>query len=408
MNATRSSVASAATLLACALVLTACGDDSAASAPSLAAPPSSASPSTDNPPSAPGSSTPSASAADSPTAGGSPGPTSPAPAPSAPAVTAGNPAGRAPVPADAAPVDTSHPDRTVGTGSPAGCTSQAVVDAVAAGGIITFSCGPAPVTITLTRTARVRNASARVVLDGGGRVTLSGGGARRILYLNTCDQQQGWTTSHCQDQASPELTVQHLTFADGNASGQSADGGGGGAIFVRGGRLRVIDSRFVRNRCDQAGQDVGGGAVRVLDQYHGLPVIVSGSTFGGADGEGNSCSNGGALSSIGVSWTIRNSVLSGNTATGRGANPARPGTPGGGNGGALCTDGNHYAVDIAGSVVNGNLAHEGGGGLFFVSNDRTGTLRTATTTLTGNTSEGFETPGHPGIFFQGAGSPRTS
>gem|GEM_PF-7105865 len=44
------------------------------------------------------------------------------------------------------PADTSNPATVIGDGS-AGCTSAAVVAAVAKGGAITFSCGPAPVTI---------------------------------------------------------------------------------------------------------------------------------------------------------------------------------------------------------------------------------------------------------------------
>ena len=55
--------------------------------------------------------------------------------------------------------------------------------------------------ITMARPPRSCNTSARVVLDGGGLVTLSGGGRRRILYMDTCDQAQVWTTSHCQNQA---------------------------------------------------------------------------------------------------------------------------------------------------------------------------------------------------------------
>ena len=46
---------------------------------------------------------------------------------------------------------------SIGNGTPASCTSAAVVEAVAAGGIITFDCGPDPVTITMTATAKVRN-----------------------------------------------------------------------------------------------------------------------------------------------------------------------------------------------------------------------------------------------------------
>lgn len=92
-------------------------------------------------------------------------------------------------------------DTVVGTGTPSSCTSRAVVRAVAKGGMITFDCGPDPVTIAMKRTAKVVNTSARVVLDGGGRVTLDGLGERRILYMNTCDEAQTWTTSHCADQA---------------------------------------------------------------------------------------------------------------------------------------------------------------------------------------------------------------
>jgi hypothetical protein len=93
-----------------------------------------------------------------------------------------------------------------------------------------------------------------------------GAGKRRILYQNTCDAALGLTTAHCQDQDGPHLIVQNLTFADGNSTGQRTGGGGGGAIFVRGGRLSVVNSRFVRNRCDDAGPDLGGAAIRVLSQ----------------------------------------------------------------------------------------------------------------------------------------------
>jgi hypothetical protein len=355
--------------------------------------------------------TPSATASASPIAGdpaasGSPAEQSSSAPPSrAAAVPAGNPDGHAAVPAQAQAVDTTHPSRIVGTGTPASCTSAAVVAAVAAGGLITFSCGPDPVTITLTATAKIRNAAPRIVLDGGGTVTLSGGGQRRILYMNTCDAAQGWTTAHCQDQDTPQLTVQNLTFADGNSTGDTAEGGGGGAIFVRGGRFKAVNSRFVRNRCDKTGPDLGGAAIRVLSQSKGLPVYIVNSTFGGAAGQGGSCSNGGALSSIGVSWVVLNSVMTDNTAVGNGANPAKGGTPGGGSGGAIYTDGNLFTVTIAGTVITNNHANEGGGAVFFVSNDRTGTMTIDGSTLRHNPSAGFETHGYPGIFFLGARNP---
>jgi hypothetical protein len=323
----------------------------------------------------------------------------PAPRTTTAAATPGGPA----APIDSRGVDTSHPDRVVGSGSAAGCTSTAVVAAVAAGGVITFDCGPAPVTIAMTQTAKIVNAHPRTVLDGGGKVTLSGGGQRRILYQNTCDQKQGYTTSHCQDQETPELVVQNLTFAGGNSTGDMTEGGGGGAIFVRGGRFSVIGSRFVGNRCDPTGPDLGGAALRVLSQSHGQPVRIVGSTF-----TGGVCSNGGALSSIGVSWDIADSTFTGNKAIGRGANPARSATPGGGSGGAIYLDGNTFTLRIAGSRITGNSAAEGGGAVFFVSNDRTGTATVTGSTISGNPSAGFETAGLPGWFFLGARPPSIS
>ena len=318
----------------------------------------------------------------------------------------GNPSGTATVPAEARAVDTSHPTRVIGTGTAASCTSAAVVSAVALGGIITFNCGPDDITIVLKATAKIKNDTGPViVLDGGGKVTLSGEGKRRILYMDTCDQAQVWTTSHCQDQDSPQLTVQNLTFVDGNSTGKTFDGGGGGAIFVRGGRFKVVNSRFFRNICESTGPDIGGGAIRVLSQYQGLPVYVTNSTFGGASGQGNSCSNGGALSSIGVSWVVLNSVLSFNTAIGNGANPSRSGTPGGGSGGAIYNDGNTFTLRVAGSIIEDNHANEGGGAIFFVSNDRTGTLRIEGSTLARNPNDGFFTAGYPGIFYLGSGPP---
>jgi hypothetical protein len=291
-------------------------------------------------------------------------------------------------------VDTSHPDRWVGHGTPGSCTSAAVVRAVAKGGVIRFRCGPRPVKIVLRRTAKVVNTSRRVVLDGRGKVTLSGGGRRRILYQDTCDRRQVWTTSHCQDQATPRLVVQNLTLADGNSTGELSEGGGGGAILARGGRLQVVHVRFARNRCDPTGPDLGGGAIRALSQYHGEPVTVARSTF-----TGGVCSNGAALSSIGVSWQVSDSVFTGNRAIGHGANPAAPGTPGGGSGGAIYTDGNDYDVLLSGTTMTGNHARAGGGAVFFVSNDRTGSLTIRGSTLRHNPSDGFQTD--PGIFFLG-------
>ena len=141
------------------------------------------------------------------------------------------------VPSAARAVSTSHPNHVIRD-----CTSAAVVRAVAEGGIITFSCGPNPVTIKMTATAKVVNTHRRTVIDGGGKVTLSGGGKIRILEMNTCG-------GGCWEQSEPRLIVQNMTFADGYSGTHQTSTGdyGGGAIFARGGQLTVVNSGFTGN-----------------------------------------------------------------------------------------------------------------------------------------------------------------
>ena len=317
----------------------------------------------------------------------------------------GNSEGNCQVPPEAREETIANPDHIIGNGSPASCTGKAVVDAVAKGGVITFNCGPTPITILMEETAKIVNDTGpRIVLDGGGKITLSGGNKRRILYMNTCDPEQTWTTSHCQNQDHPQLTVQNLTFVSGNSTTEGTYDGGG-AIWVRGGRFKIVNSRFFNNSCADTGPDTGGAAVRVFSQYENRPVYVVNSTFGGKEGYGNVCANGGGLSSIGVSFSVINSLFSHNRAIGYGANPPRPGTPGGGSGGAIYNDGNTFTLSVCGTKVENNSAREGGGAIFFVSNDRTGSLIIKDSFLSKNPSDGFETRGYPGIFVLANGDP---
>jgi len=315
------------------------------------------------------------------------------------------PGGFCAVPVAGEAENTDNPDHVIGNGTPQSCTSAAVVSAVAQGGVITFNCGPAPVEIQMQQTAKVfNNTGPRIVIDGGNKVTLSGGNARRILYMNTCDPNQVFTTPHCQNQDHPQLTVQNLTFKNGNSKSET-EFDGGGAIWVRGGRFKIVNSVFENNVCADTGPDVGGAAVRVLSQFNGLPVYVVNSVFGGAPEKANVCSNGGGLSSIGVSFSVINSEFSHNRAIGFGANPSQPGTPGGGSGGAIYNDGNNFNLQMCGTTVTNNAANEGGGAIFFVSNNRTGTLSIQNSSLLNNPSDGFETNGLPGIFYLGNGLP---
>jgi hypothetical protein len=297
---------------------------------------------------------------------------------------AGHADGHCDIPAEAGLEDASQPDQVIGTGTPASCQESDLRAAIALGGVITFNCGADPVTLTLSQTAKIFNdGKPDIVIDGGGKVTLSGGGLRRILYMNTCDSLQHWTTSHCQDQETPRLTLQNLTFIDGNSISETKYDGGG-AVWVRGGQFKIVNCRFFNNRCASEGPDVGGGAVRVFSQYQGRPVHVVQSTFGGAEGFGNVGSNGGGISSIGVSWTILNSLFSYNQAIGHGANPAQAGTPGGGSGGAIYNDGNTMTLSVCGSLIEHNEVNAHGSALFFVTNNHTGNIVIDRTTIRNN------------------------
>lgn len=287
---------------------------------------------------------------------------------------AGNPEGHYTVPADAGEGDVSSPDNTVGDGTPESCTAQAFIDAVANGGKIVFNCGSEPKTIVLSEPAKIFNDKGPdIIIDGGSKIILSGNDVTRILYMNTCDPNQVWTTAHCDDQDHPRLIIQNLTFINGNSSSDT-EYDGGGAVWVRGGRFKVVNCRFFNNICAAEGPDVGGGAIRVSDQYNDLPVYIVHSTFGGGTEYGNSGSNGGAISSLGVSWSIYNSLFSYNTTTGEGGSPAAPDTPGGGCGGAIYNDGLTMTLAIYGTKIENNIVNTYGAAILFMSNNHSGNI----------------------------------
>ncbi len=243
----------------------------------------------------------------------------------------------------ATPVDTSTPTTVVGNGTPASCTEAALDAAVAAGGIVTFDCGAAPTTITVTSEVEV---TVDTTIDGGGLVTLSGGQSTRIMTIASA-----WNL------ATPLLTVQNLTFTDGYTTDvvdTSATTEGGAAIFENGGSLTVIHCTFTANQCATTGEDVSGGAIN--GQGVGT-LLVDGSTF-----TGNVGSNGGAIGTQDENVTVTNSVFVGNSATGNGGNPGN-----GGDGGAMSYDGANVSWTMCGDLFSQNSANASGGGIFRVA-----------------------------------------
>ena len=308
---------------------------------------------------------------------------------------AGNPDGKCTnltVPPEGKAADVSKPTAVIGSGTPASCTFAALSAAVAAGGVITFNCGAAPVTIPVTATMTLPTAK-NTVIDGGRLVTLDGGGKTQMLRFDSPDFQKNET----------RVVLQHLRMINGFVPGskpipqapapcsQGFNDGEGGAIYMRDGNLSVIDCIFENNKAAPVGPDVAGGAIRMLGSKHG--VVIVGSTF-----LGNSASNGAGVGCLFSELDVYDSYLDGHTATGHDANNNDPQKcavmnngqneiGSGGNGGALYSDGNSVNVVLCGDKITNNHAGTNafGGGLFFTSNNFGGTLTIADTNIASNT-----------------------
>jgi Right handed beta helix region len=271
--------------------------------------------------------------------------------------------------------DVSSPTAIVGNGSAASCTAAALQQAASGGGTIVFNCGSSPVTITVTSQITFTK---ETVLDGGGLVTLSGGGASRILYLDSA-----------YDTPTPRLVVQRLTFRDGKSPAVGADTAqGGAAIYRDGGSLTVLDSVFENNHGPATGQDVAGGAIY---GFGGGDTIVVGSTF-----TNNAVSDGGAIGSLNGDLTVINSTFTNNAATGSGGNPGN-----GGCGGALYMDGGKEATSLCGVTMRGNAAGAIGGALFRVSNDHTGAFAMDRSTVDDNRVTAMTSGNAGGLYLEG-------
>jgi hypothetical protein len=273
------------------------------------------------------------------------------------------------------PEDTTSPDHVVGDGTPGSCTPEKLQEAATAGGVITFDCGDAPATITITDTIVFTEES---LLDGGGKVTLSGGGSARILYLDS-----GY------DQTTPRLTVQRLAFREGasQATGEDTEGGGA-AIYRDGGSLTVIDCDFRDNHAPATGQDLAGGAIY---GFGGGDILISGSTF-----VGNSASDGGAIGSLNGHLTIIDSVITDNAATGTDGNPGD-----GGCGGGVYQDGGDEVTTLCGVKIQNNTAGAIAGGYFRVSNSHDGTMAVEKSEVSGNRVTPMDDGNAGGLYLEG-------
>ncbi len=189
-----------------------------------------------------------------------------------------------------------HASGVVGTGTPGSCTAAALTAALSGGGSVSFNCGPAPHTITLTA---VQTITTNTVIDGAGQITLSGGGTMRLFSV----------------QNGAVFTVRGLRLVNGRANDN------GGAIYAE--RLSTLT---IENCTFQGNVAANGGAV---------------------------ATNGWGANDAGVVVTISGSAFDGNTAT-------APGIPGGGNGGGALYLSGGSAATVSDSLFTGNQASNGG------------------------------------------------
>jgi amidase len=257
----------------------------------------------------------------------------------------------------------------VGSGTLQSCTEAALDAALAGGGVVTFDCGLAPATITITSTKSI---SQPTTIEGGGRVTISGGDRVGVFSV----------------EAEAAFTVQNLTIT----LGASLSGGG---IANLSGTVTVVNSSFLDNQATTGGgiTNPSGGTVTVTDStfsgneadsgggiYSEGVLAIAKSTFSENGGvEPFTITYGGGVAVGGGMTTIVNSTFSNNSAVGRIPGCRFPGCPGSG-GGAFVSAG---LLTISNSTFSGNSTDGNGGAIA----NGGGTLTVTNSTFSGNYAE---------------------
>ncbi len=238
---------------------------------------------------------------------------------------------------------------TIGTGTAASCTADAVRNAASKGAYVTFDCGMAAATLAVPTEIEV---SADTVFDGENKITLDGGGASRIFSVDS---------GH-------SLSVRRLRFVNGKAPASTdADGIGGAIAGQWKSKVEVRESVFEDNTAGR-----GGGAVSVWTAS--TLTIVRSQFFR------NHSWYGGAVYSLLSPLSISNSLFESNATLDEGE------------GGAIGTDGASDspddgiggAVSLCGTKLFNNSSR-GAGGAAFLWVYPPDTITIDRSTLQGNT-----------------------
>ena len=185
---------------------------------------------------------------------------------------------------------TARADAVVGDGTPASCTEAALESALAVGGAITFDCG-GPATIILSSQKRL---FASAVIDGGGEITLSGGGTSRIFEIVS---------------SAASVELHNLTLVDAYGDGSSDIRGGAIEVGSIESQVAIVDCTFARNRVVASFQASGGA----IASYGPLLLVRSYFADNSARVDQNTQfgrASGGAISATNV--TVDNCTFEGN------------------------------------------------------------------------------------------------
>ena len=274
----------------------------------------------------------------------------------------------------------------VGNGNPASCTEtaldSAIVTASNGGGVITFNCGQATKTITLT-TAKIVNLG-NITIDGGRRIILVAGANERHFFAGsgvtfrlrniTLRQGDALVSGGAVEASGAQVFLENVQLLDNRSSVS------GGAIYCFDGALTILNSRLAGNRAGT------GGAIF----NDSCTVVIQNTSF--EDNQAvDAIGRGGAIENApGGALTVRGSQFSANQALDGGAlfvaaaaaaeldGVSFAGNSGGHGGGIE----NSGALTLTNSLLDGNSVTGSGGGLWNLG----GTALVRRTIITGNTA----------------------
>jgi hypothetical protein len=232
------------------------------------------------------------------------------------------------------------------------CDEAGLDAALAEGGANTFACAAAT-TITVSATKAV--VVSGTVLDGGGLLTISGGGVRQVFTVGS----------------DVIATFANLTIRDGVAAN--------GAAIQSLGSLVISNVYFLNNTV------VGGGGAVVAN---GPSLVVTGCTFSGNTATGENSMGGALFISSGRVPTITNTTFYANSAQ---------------RGGAILTSGSSVSLTVTASTFSSNIATtEYGASGIFNTNGSVALRNCVFNTTSGRNCNGSITDGGNNLQYGGA------